>query len=337
MKNEIKLILFVFFAGGCLMANGQSECSQALIEAERAYYTGRFDEIRTLLAGCIASNDKNQKTEAYRLIALGKIFTKDFEQADSALLHMLKSNPQYEFAAQDPPEFRKRVENFKVHPFLEAAISLGLVQPFFKVTEVYDSRLLPATGTYKGKVGYHAGISVAYYLTKKISIKGGYEMQSYSFTVEDANELNTTLLTETQRRTQLLAAAGYGFFWPKINLQFYGGLIYSTLKKADVYLVMDRETSGAEIEFNYSNLDQRTRHEWRPVAELKLNLPFKNGWTVSVNTRYELGLTNITNEANRYNSLNHATQFEWVEDDFKGRYFLIGVGVSKLFYLVKQR
>ena len=78
-------------------AYGQAtDCSQALIQAERAYYTGRFSEVKSILEGCLTNGfNKDQKTEAYRLVALSSIFSRNFDKADSSLLLMLKNNPPW--------------------------------------------------------------------------------------------------------------------------------------------------------------------------------------------------------------------------------------------------
>ncbi len=322
--------------GSGLIVNAQTDCSQVLIQAERAYYTGRFGEVQTLLAACLTSGfDKDQKTEAYRLMALSAIFSRNFERADTSLLLMLQNNPQYEFTAQDPPEFKKRVEDFNVHPLVEVTASLGLVQPFFKVTDVYNSRPLPATVTYTGKTGVSYGLSAAYYFNKNISVRAGYEWQHYSLTIENSDSLNTGLLTETQSRTQWQTAIGYNYGFKKFSLQAYMGIAYNTLQKADGYLVLNRNSSSDEIDFSYSNLSQRTSNQWRPLAELKINVPQKDKWMFSLSVRYELGIQNMTNADNRFSDPSRAATFEWIEDDFKSSTLQVSFGISKLFYKIK--
>ncbi|MBL0110384.1 MAG: hypothetical protein IPP42_05830 [Saprospiraceae bacterium] len=270
MKKSCTWILFITLIGYSQSLQAQDDCSQTLIQAERAYYTGRFGEVQTLLAGCLANGfDKDQKTAAYRLMTLSAIFSRNFERADTSLWLMLLNNPQYEFSPQDPPEFKKRVEKFNVHPLVEVTASLGLVQPFFKVTDVYNSRLLPATATYEGKSGVYYGIAAAYYFNKNISVRGGYEWQHYSFTIKNSDNLNTGLLTETEKRSQWQTAIGYNYILKKFSVQAYAGVAYSTLQNADGYLVLNRNNSSDEIDFSYSNLSQRTKNQFRPLVELK--------------------------------------------------------------------
>lgn len=350
MKHITFISLFILV--GYSLLNAQSDCSQALIQAERAYYTGRFSEVQTILAGCLnygATPDtarfpltvhgfvKDQKTEAYKLIALSQIFSRNFTKADSALLLMLKSNPQYEFAAQDPPELRKRIERFNVHPLFEVSANVGLLQPFFKVNHIYNARALPATVIYHGNTGAHFGLNGAYYLNKNISLRAGYEWQRYSFEIENRDSLGTGLFTEKQTRSQYQLSLGYSFNFLKFNFQLYGGMVYSSLQKSNGYLLLDRLNATDAVAYDYSNLSQRSANEIRPIVELKLNLPQKNKWLISLSLRYEHGIKNMTNAANRYQDLYKAATLEWVEDDFRGRNLIFQFSVAKLFYRIKLK
>lgn len=344
MKKSFNGILFMIFVGSAIALRAQEDCSQKLIQAERAYYTGRFGDIQTLLAKCLASGfDKEQRTEAYRLMALSAIFSRNFERADSSLVLMLKTNPQYEFLASDPPEFKKRVEDFYVHPLVEVTANVGLLQPLFNVTEVYNPRPIPATVIYKGNTGTHYGLMAAYYFNKNISVRAGYEWQQYSFTIENSDTLgiNAGLLTEKQSRSQWQTAIGYNYNFKRFSLQAYAGVIHSTLQKADGYLVLERKNVGGnvsdEIVLNYSNLSQRTVNELRPLVELRANVPQKDKWMFSLSVRYELGIQNRANPDNRFSNVPLMTTMEWIEDDFKSSTLVVSFGISKLFYRIKLK
>ena len=338
MKKRGTWILCVALIVGIRFLPGQTDCGQTLIQAERAYYTGRFGEVQPMLVNCLEGGfDKDQKTQAHRLMALSAIFSRNYERADTSLWHMLLNNPQYEFSTQDPPEFRRRVEHFNVHPMVEVTANLGLVQPYFKVSEVYNSRLLPAVVAYKGNTGIHLGLSAACYFTKNISFRAGYEWQHYSFTIENGDSLNTALLTETQSRTQWQTALGYHRIFKRFGLQAYAGIAYATLQKARGYLVLNRNNSSDEIDFNYSNLPFRRNSQLRPLVELKANVPQKDKWMFSLSVRYELGIQNMTNTGNRFADPSRATTFEWIEDDFKSSTLMVSLGISKLFYRIKLK
>lgn len=337
MTRFWKCILCIALASASILAKAQTDCSHMLVEAERAYYAGRFNQVEGTIKACLSTGfNKEQRVQGYKLIALSSIFLKNFAHADSTLLLMLKTDPQFEFEKQDPPEFRKRVEKFKIHPRVEITANLGLTQPFFHATEVYNSRAINSSTSYKGKVGLHLGMSVGYFVGQRISVRAGYESQRYSLIIEDKNSYTTGELTETQSRSQWHAAAGYNFQIRKLKLQAYGGVIYSTLKKADANLVVQREDESDEVVY-FSNMSNRTKNELRPMAELKLNMPAKNNWHFTFSLRFEFGLENLTNSNDRFSDPTSVARFEWVEDDFQGSYLVGTIGISKWLYKVKSR
>ena len=82
----------------------------------------------------------DQKVSGYRLLALSYLFARKMQQADSAILLLLRHNPQYEIRADDPAELKKTIQKFSVHPRFGFTIGGGVYQPSLKVTEVYNVR-----------------------------------------------------------------------------------------------------------------------------------------------------------------------------------------------------
>ena len=122
-----------------------------------------------------------------------------------------------------------------------------------------------------------------------------------------------------------------------LKTNYHPNTAYNTLQKADGYLVLNRENSSDEIDFSYSNLSQRTNNQWRPLVELKVNVPQKDKWMFSLSIRYELGIQNMTNVDNRFSDPGRATTFEWIEDDFESSTLQVSFGISKLFYNIKLK
>jgi opacity protein-like surface antigen len=320
----------------------QSDCSQALIQAERSYYAGRFTEVESLLSGCIANGfDKEQITEAYKLIALSKIFSRNFEHADSALRLMLTSNPLYKFAPQDPPEFKKRIEKINVIPRYSINLMAGSLIPTVNVKQVYSIRNLPSDVNYKTSLGYQFGLSGSMAFTKKIFVEVGYEWQSFSFSVNKKNSLVETRMDEKQKRTQITLGGGYNLRFRNIKFQVLGGANFNTLKSATCsyyYLQQIIETLGQggifyREKLNFSNLPSRKKNDLRPFVMLRVGLPQRKSVGISLFARYELGTAN--HSANKLYNLTEVLQLEKVEDDFKVSFLSFGVVVGKTFFKVK--
>lgn len=326
------------------------DCSQSLINAEKAYYGGRFNEVNGILTDCLAGFDKEQKTEAYRLLSLSFLFSKEFEKADSALFLMLKTNPQYETGPVDPPEFIHELRKYKAGPRFGFTFGGGGYLPFFKVTEVYNLRnASPYTGwnTIESALGYQVGLNASYYLTKKFLLEGGYEFQGFTFKMTSANPLVKTRLEEKERRQQVTLALGYSDRVWGINYKFLAGVGYNSLKKSECDLIKLEKVETPDKIFldeiiyraeYFSNMDRRSLHEWRPFIRLRVTALQKNGFSIDLFSRYEFGsyINDYGNDESRYSNLPQVIKFEWIEDDFKANYLTIGMSITKLFYHVKK-
>jgi len=340
MKQFLISFLISLLVGNAWQVHAQVNCSQNLIQAERAYYTGRFDEVVTLLERCLSNGfDKEQKTEAYRLIALSNIFSRNFEKADSAMLLMLQTNPQYEFTSQDPPEFKKRTEKFNIIPRYAINLMAGGIVPLINVTQVYRIRNIPTEATYTTNLGYQVGVSGSYAFTKNIFVEAGFEWQSFSFEVNKKNSLLETRMDEKQNRTQITLGLGYTYKLNRFKLQTAGGVSYSTLLSAtaNYYYIQQASSLGGVVfyreKLNFSNLDSRTRNDLRPFFMLRVVLPQQKSFGLSLLARYELGTKNYS--AGRLDNLNDVLVLEKVEDDFKVSFFSFGIVAHKTFFKVK--
>jgi hypothetical protein len=348
LTSTIVLSFILSFA-----SQAQTDCSQVLVNAERSYYNGQFSDISKLITGCLADGfSKDQKSEGYKLLALGYIFSKKFEQADSALLLMLKINPQFEAGPLDPPELRRRIEKFKVHPQFGFTFSAGPYQPFFHLTQVYNIRNLPSDVSYKGKTGYSVGVSASYYISKNIIVEGGYEWQSFSFKVSNIDTIVEARLEEKQNRQQVWGTVAYGLKVGPVILKLAGGLAYNSLKKAESSLYkLEKETSIVNLpgqlpvtseatyiyreQLNFSNLSHRTLNDVRGIVKLTASLPQKGKYSIDVFARYEFGTKNFTR--NRNSDPIQSIRQEWIEDDFKANYLTVGFSFTKLYYNVRRK
>ena len=344
MKISTAILVIVMSVGiSSLLA--QTDCSQSLLNAERAYYTGRFDDVQTMLAPCLTSGfDKDQKTEAYRLLALSNIFSRNFEMADSALFLMLKTTPQYEVSAQDPPEFRKRLDKFNARPIVSISLGGGAYLPMMRITKVYNLRNTPSDVKYKSSLGYQFAVGTSFFLSKKVVLEAALEWQSFAFTINNSSDIKDskgerveTRLEEAQKRNQVMLAAGYNFSLGAVTMRVSGGAAYNTLMKAEGSLYRLELVSGDYVyreDLGFSNLNHRTRHDLRPLILVKASIPQKNNYAIDFFMRYEYGIRNLSR--NRDADVTQMLRYEWVEDDFKASYLTLGVSLSKLYYHVKQ-
>ncbi len=107
------------FTSVCSVVNtcaAQEKCEKQLADAERKYFTGRFDEAINLAGLCLTDGGPSdaERLRAYRLIGLSYIAKDYLEQAKNAVEKLLKLVPTFEpDPNQDPPEFARMVIEMK--------------------------------------------------------------------------------------------------------------------------------------------------------------------------------------------------------------------------------
>src|SRR5258706_10683747 len=338
---------FIIFSTLANRSFSQGECYQSLVSAEQAYFAGQLKNVEPILSACLQNGfTKEQRVLGYRLLALSCLFSRKYAQSDSAILLLLKTNPQYEKRAEDPPEFVKRLENFRVHPRWRINFNLGFYQPFFKAVEVYDIRNIPSSVSYQGTAGlpnisFAGCLSLSYYLKKNILVEGGYEVQSFSFKVLNHNDQADSRLEEKEGRRQFTLGAGYNYSGKGFSVQLLGGVAYNTLKSATSKLYLLEQVQGGNQDekiyresAGFSNVEHRTKHDFRPMLLLKVGLPQKSNFVINLFVRYEYGTQNYT--TNRNSDPAKMIQYEWIEDNFKANYLSFGLSITKLLYRIRK-
>ena len=96
-------------------ASAQHDCTLALIEADKAYQTGQFNQVIDLLTPCVGSNiSVKEKVAIYRLMALTHLSTDHTDLAENFVTRLLTIKPNFETTLQDPPLFTEIVEEVKL-------------------------------------------------------------------------------------------------------------------------------------------------------------------------------------------------------------------------------
>lgn len=89
-------------------AQSKNDCEQELLEAQKKYDTGKFDEAIELLTACLGKENLSQdvKMKAYRLLGLTYIAKDYLNEAKTAVGKLLDIVPNYKAdPEQDPPTF----------------------------------------------------------------------------------------------------------------------------------------------------------------------------------------------------------------------------------------
>jgi outer membrane receptor for ferrienterochelin and colicins len=116
MKWSLKVAAIFLWVAWARPLSAQSPCNIALIEAQKAYDIGRFEEVLDHLDVCVqgAETTRNEEVEALRLVAMAWIGADDSRRAAEAVQELLALKPNFETTLRDPPRFARLVEEVRL-------------------------------------------------------------------------------------------------------------------------------------------------------------------------------------------------------------------------------
>ena len=174
------------------------DCSESLQGAEEAYKQGRLYDCINLIHSCQTTyQHKSEQQAGYRLLALSYQSLQNEDSADLYLKRLLQVNPDYQgvSAGQDPAEFTRLVQSFRVYPNYLLGIRAGFSLNLPKVVK-NNSPFADAVSMYRIVGGYQFGMegvkttSGPWNMLARIDLSGssvrhelnGFNQTNYRFT-----------------------------------------------------------------------------------------------------------------------------------------------------------
>jgi outer membrane receptor protein involved in Fe transport len=105
----------------------QKDCSDVTLnEARKKYETGNFDQVISLLSGCLERGFSGpQQVEAYRLLSLTNLAMDSVNTASNLAMDLLKVNPNFEPDIFDLPRFINLINRLKLASLSEQVTSVS--------------------------------------------------------------------------------------------------------------------------------------------------------------------------------------------------------------------
>ena len=232
-----------------------AQCEDALLNAINLYDAGQIGKSIDILEPCVGTiSDKDQRFEAYKLLAIAYQYIGSPEESEEYMVLMLMERPDFlEHPNNDPIEFNEEIHKFRVEPKIELGLSFGPISTGVKVKQSYSANF--ENQSYSRTGGYYVA-AVGHYslwegLLAKMSL--GFINTSINHNIEDGE-------IWSQRYNERLNFLDFGFgiakgyfltkslsFYPEIN---FGSSIMvlskSYVEKTNPYRVeIDQETSNS--------------------------------------------------------------------------------------------
>lgn len=238
MKHILKYIIAPLFIILSLVSIGyaQDDCLLKLQDAQKLYDEGKIEQIPDLLNPCIKNGfNRENKIQALRLLALVYLFEDKHEEAEEALLQILKMDPEYKVnKSVDAVDYIRLYKLFNTDPIFSVGIMGGfnntypmLIEPigtnsFDSINANYSSDgiafCIGLRATYHWDTKLEITFEPSYLINAKFSFSEDVSSYEYNTGSEQANYINFPLLVNYNfyelKQSKFYAELGfcYGLF-----------------------------------------------------------------------------------------------------------------------------
>jgi hypothetical protein len=339
--RKVLLFVFLFTSADKIVAQ---DCFQSLTSAQRYYSLGNFRNVKPVLKNCLQNGfTKEQRIEAYRLIALSYLVSKRYDEADSAILLLLKEDPEYRLGPQDPPELGLRMKNkFDRNPAFAFGIKAGINQANYHVINPYSVLVTPQPSTYSQKTGFQFGFLQSYHLTNGfwVTLEEQLEKKVFEKTTNKIGVASDTLnasSTESQLRFNIPLTMRYVVPLKKFSPYIEAGYGVNFLLNDHSLLVSENQlTSLKTVDFSYNMLNLRRKINNRFIVGWGAMFKVQSGF-IDINFQYSIEVLNQAAPKNRYSDANLVLQYSYVDDDFKSNTFSLSLAYRRTYFRPKMK
>ena len=308
MNRNALLILFMSF-GISVSVYAQNTCTQSLRSARTAYDEGQLQRIPSLLQSCLESRTgftDEEKTEAYRLLILAHIFMDEPDEADAAMLALLRFNPQFQInESADPAELINLYGTFRTRPIFLYGAKFDFNYSIVDVLDFYGLHDLNSTqGDYESNVSFGGAAVVEKELTDKFSARAEPSFVTNRFTYTnfflnetDGNNIAEPEAVERQSWLALKLSGQYKLLENPFNPTVIAGVSAQYLLLSDLdasTLISGGEPAqGPTIDLTGGDKDMRNALRYTVHAGIGIKRKIGKNYIIADLT-YHFGLNNIT-------------------------------------------
>ena len=340
-------VLWVFLIP--LTSYGQSViCSQRLSEAQRLYDQGRLTEVVQKLeettqsqGNCLRNGfTKEQKTTAYRLMALVYVFLDNEPKAEDAIVDLLLVDPEHPTdAGSDPAEFIALYNKFRSKPIFRWGVFGGVNQTSahslsgygnFDATQNPDfhfsenpldtiSAVSSISKSFDPGIGLHLGGTIEYMPVNNLEIILRIKMSWQNYKVSyplitttnvSAGDFRVVELKEAQQWLSAPLAARYNVPIGRdgnITPYVIGGISFDYMLDSKMTGSREGTTTVSVSNLDLHEFDLREKMNWTSFAGMGVKFSVQRIKSFFIEATYGMGGQNIVKVENRYaaQSLNY--------------------------------
>ncbi len=234
MKRLLLASVVLFFS---LSVGVAQTCTQTLRLANETYNAGRLHELPKICEKCLDPKSidqfsKEEKRDAYKLLTQAYIYLEEPEQADKAMLSLLKTDGFFEINDKiDPAEFIGQYKKFRTLPVISLTAKFGFTGTFVSPITVFNTgNSVSPDGKFSPAISIYAGLGAEKMLVKnKWTLSAELFYMTKSFAYNNSRFFDFDQLNSTEGDAKVAASISSNY--THTRLDFYPMIQYSLFQK----------------------------------------------------------------------------------------------------------
>jgi len=350
MRKEFYFTFLIFFSlSFSLIAQNDTECEQALTQAQDEFNAGHFYGLPSILNDCLSKFSKEQNVRAYLLLAQTYLLIDDPIAAEDSYMKLLTADPEYVAdVSKDPIDIFYLSKKFTTTPIFTPHVRIGGNGSIYRLIHEVNTFSDTVDTKYSIQPGIQFGGGIDWNINENFSLcsEVTYSRKSYkisytgSFKGDNLSYLEKQNWFDIPLYLKFADASGkirpFGYVGYSINLL--------VLPKAQINYtnILGSEgqvpTSGPDIKLDYKRKLLNRSFVVGGGVRYKVGKDF-----VFADVRYMAGNTNLTKpETNYYQSekiadyeneqVQTATKYSFIGDYFRLDNVSFSIGYVKPLY-----
>ncbi|MCB0733151.1 MAG: PorT family protein [Bacteroidetes bacterium] len=312
-----RVLCFWLMLSSFLIGNAQSDCKDALYNANLKYKSGQLKEGVEQLETCLSELKGDNRFEAYHLLAIMFQELNQPEKMDEAINQMLLLDPDYQDQPNtDPVSFTRALNQYKVTPKYQVGVRAGVNITSVQFVESFGP--IKGINIYKPQTGYDVGVMIRKNLSRPIVLELDAQVAGTRIRHElDYNNGWNKIYTERLNWFGVRVGAAYNLpefkqFRPWVGV--YPGLDF--LQKSTVNL--DKVDPEGNVRLQYSKVATNERNAQQPVMGLRVGFQKKmTRGEIGFSVNYRMQFNQTVNAAQRGSNASFVYSTQYIEDGLK--------------------
>jgi hypothetical protein len=299
-------------------SRAQDNCKDALYESNKLFESGKIQDCITRLRPCVNSiQDKDQKKNAYHLLAQAYQNSDQMDSAKYFVEKLLLANPNYQqFPNIDPLDFNRLVNQYSVETRLYLGLKVGISKAGVELKKSYSVYESPQT--YNSVTGYILGLHADYRLNPNLSVlvEVANLGTGINHVIDNAGGWKQNYEERLNYLSLNLGLVKYLPISNKLKAHIGLGIGINNLTSSNVFLETTQEESKLQI--TRDPIEERNRMQTSFNANAGVSYTLPKG-IISLDVSYMNFLTNTVNAEKRTDDMDYIFNQQYINDDVRLR------------------